>query len=104
MFDALGWMTVAQLVFYHTMMAVYRIRMAGEPELLAKKLNRENFRGNLITPSTRLNVVKNSFTFRGAMEWSTLPDSLRSLNNIGLFKKRLREYTKSNIPRFVNAL
>ena len=56
MFDKLGWMTVAQLVFYHTMMAVYRIRKSGEPELLAEKFSKENFRGNIITPNTRLTI------------------------------------------------
>ena len=103
MFDILGWMTVAQLVFYHTMMAVYRIRKSGEPELLAEKFSKENFRGNIITPNTRLTIERNSFTFRGAMEWCSLPDSLRSLDNIDAFKKGLKKHTMMKVPRFVNS-
>ena len=37
MFFRLGWMSVNQLAFYHTVMTVYKIRQTGEPELLAEK-------------------------------------------------------------------
>ena len=104
MYDELGWMTVCQLVFYHTMLLVYRIRKSGEPEYLAEKFKNENFRGNIITPKTRLTIVKNSFTFRGAYGWCSLPHSLRSLENSDAFKKQLREHTMLNIPRFANLI
>ena len=32
MYDDLGWLTVNQLVRYHTLLAVFRIRVSGEPE------------------------------------------------------------------------
>ena len=32
MFDRLGWLSVQQLVYYHTIMAVYKMRQTGEPE------------------------------------------------------------------------
>ena len=102
--DELEWMTVAQLVFYHTILSVYRIRKSGEPERLAEKFTHENFRGNLIVPNTRLSIVKNSFAFRGAYGWSSLPVSLRTVNKIDEFKKELRSYTLLNIPRFVSSI
>ena len=103
MYDELDWLTVSQLIFYHTMMLVYRIRKSGEPEYLAEKLRNENFRGNVIAPITRLTIVKNSFVFRGAHGWSSLPARLRSLDKIEAFKKGLRKYTMDKIPRFVNS-
>ena len=45
MFDILGWLSVNQLVFYHTAMAIYKIRQTGEPEHLAEKLLNDNLRG-----------------------------------------------------------
>ena len=104
MYDELQWMTVSQLVFYHTILSVYRIRKSGEPERLAAKFNNENFRGNLIVPNTRLSIVKNSFAFRGAYGWSSLPVSLRTVDKTEEFKKELRSYTLLNIPRFVNSI
>ena len=103
MYDELDWLTVSQLIFYHTMMLVYRIRNSGEPEYLAEKLRNENFRGNVIAPITRLTIVKNSFVVRGAHGWSSLPARLRSLDKIEAFKKGLRKYTMDKIPRFVNS-
>ena len=38
MYDRLGWMTVNQLVSYHSLLTVVKIRTSGEPEYLAKKL------------------------------------------------------------------
>ena len=104
MYDELEWMTVAQLVFYHTILSVYRIRKSGEPERLAAKFTHENFRGNLIVPNTRLSIVKNSFAFRGAYGWSSLPVSLRTVDKTDEFKKELRSYTLLNIPRFVSSI
>ena len=38
MYDELGWLTVSQLVVYHTLLAVYRVRATGDPEYLAGSL------------------------------------------------------------------
>ena len=51
MFDKLGWLTVHQLVFYHTVMAVFKMRQTGEPEYLAEKMLNDNCRGGLVIPT-----------------------------------------------------
>ena len=38
MFDTLGWMTVNQLVSYHTLITIFKIRNSSEPEYLARFL------------------------------------------------------------------
>ena len=42
MFNKLKWLTVYQLISYHTLLAVYKIRQSGEPEYLAEFLKRDN--------------------------------------------------------------
>ena len=37
-FDLVGWMTVRQLIFYHSAMSVLRVRNTMEPEELGSKL------------------------------------------------------------------
>ena len=37
MFNQLGWLTVHQLVFYHSVLATFRIRGSKEPEYLVKR-------------------------------------------------------------------
>ena len=104
MFDRLGWMSVQQLVFYHTIMAVYKMRQTGEPEYLAGKMMNDNFRGGLIVPATSLSLAKNSFCFRGGDSWLSLPEALRNIRKVGSFKKALKTYTMMTIPRFLDEI
>ena len=97
-------MCIQQLVYYHTIMAVYKIRQTGEPEYLAGKMLNDNFRGGLIVPTTSLSLAKNSFCFRGGDSWLSLPDALRNIRKVGSFKKALKTYTMMNIPRFLDQI
>ena len=104
MFDKLGWLTVHQLVFYHTVMAVFKMRQTGEPEYLAEKMLNDNYRGGLVIPKTSLTLAKNSFCFRGGDSWISLPECLRNIRKPGPFKKGLKIYILSNIQRFVDQM
>ena len=101
MYDQLGWLTVNQLISYHTLLAVYRVRSTGEPEYLAESLCIDNRNGHIIVPKTKLTLLKKSFKFRGACAWNELPSSLRSLPNIGAFKKGVKTWITDNVPRFL---
>ena len=102
MYDMLDWITVNQLVRYHTILTVYRIRMSREPEYLAASLCNDNRLGKIIIQNTRLSLVKNSFKIRGATNWNELPAEIRSEAKIGLFKKKLRSWIKANVPKFLD--
>ena len=102
MFDKLDWLTVNQLVTYHTLLAVYRVRTTGEPEYLAESLCNVNRNGHIIVKSTKLSLLKNSFKFRGACNWNGLPLSLRKMSKIGAFKKGVKVWIKQNVPRFLD--
>ena len=45
MYDTLYWLTVRQLVAFHTLLTVYRVRRTGHPEYLANLLLNEKHRG-----------------------------------------------------------
>ena len=62
-FKQVGWMTVNQLVFYHSVLATFRIRQSKEPEYLYSILNRNNRANKITITNTRLSLVKNSFCF-----------------------------------------
>ena len=102
MYDRLGWLTVNQLVYYHTVLAVYRIRQCGEPEYLAQSLGNDNINGHIIIKTTRLTLLQKSFKFRGACNWNKLPQSVRNIQRIGQFKKVVQAWIKQNIPRFLD--
>ena len=102
MFKNLSWMTVNQLVSYHSLLTVFKIRTSGEPEYLAKKLKHENRLEKIIIPNTSLSLAKQSFIFRASQQWNALPTSIRKTCKIGPFKTELRKFVFSNIPEFLD--
>ena len=100
MYDRLGWLTVSQLVCYHSVITVFKIRKSGEPEYLARKLNYDNRLGKIIIPNTALSLAKRSFTYRAAQQWNILPSIIRNVTQVGKFKKELRKWILNNVPRF----
>ena len=102
MYDKLGWLTVNQLIVYHTLITVYRIRDSKEPEYLGNILGRTSRQGHniIIVENIKLGLVKKSFTNRGAEQWNSLPESLRMEEKIGRFKKALKTWVMKNVTRF----
>ena len=100
MYDMVGWLTVKQLVAYHTCLAVYRIRKSQQPEHLATLLLNENYRGNIIVKNVQLELYRSSFIFRGSVLWNNLPGHLRQETSERAFKKNLSKWIKENISRF----
>ena len=102
LFDQLGWLTVKQLILYHTLLTVYRVRSTQEPEYLASILRRENYYGKIIIPNTNLSLYRKSFGYRGACNWNSLPHEIRHLEPISTFKRELRVWIKREISRFLD--
>ena len=69
MFDKLDWLTVNQLIAYHSLLQIYKIRSSGEPEYLSQILKNDNRNGHIIIPSSDLSLAIKIFTFRGAKLW-----------------------------------
>ena len=100
MFERSGYMTVRQLVFYHTVLNVYKIKLHKEPEYLFSNLQRENIRNNIIIAKTDLTLTRNGFIFRGSEGWNSMPLDIRRLEKVGLFKRKVKEWILLNVKRF----
>ena len=101
-YDKLGWLTVLQLIAYHTLIAVYRVRMKKEPEHLASHLCWDNIYENIIVQNNKLGLYRDSFVYRGSTLWNKLPKSLRKESKIGTFKTKLVTWVEEKIARFDN--
>ena len=93
MFNQLNWLTVNQLVFYHSALSTFRIRGSNEPETTDSRAQR--------IPNTNLTLAKNSYCYRGASQWNSLPDNIRKTKKIGLFKSQLKKWITINVAQFV---
>ena len=102
-FNQIGWLTVNQLIFFHSALTVYRIRKSREPEYLNNLLSRDNARGNMVVDNTKLSLAKNSFSYRSSSQWNKIPTSIRNNPKISFFKKNLKDWILVNIAQFVDA-
>ena len=103
MYDRLSWLTVNQLIVYHTLVSVHRIKKSGQPEYLATIFGRASRQvvGGIIVENNRSAVVRNSFTFRASEQWNKLPIDLRIETKIGQFKLKLKKWVAEQVPRFL---
>ena len=100
MFQKLDWLTVSQLIAYHTLITVFRIRKSKEPEGLAHVLSLDSRQGRVIMPNSRHDIYRNSFIYRGSQLWNSLPSEVREYDKISSFKKRVRDWVKNNVNKF----
>ena len=99
-FDQLSWFTVNQLIAYHTLLMVFRIRQSKEPESLATQLLQDSRQGRIVLKKVNLDLYKNSFVYRGSLLWNRLPHSYRAEEKISCFKKNIRSWITANIEDF----
>ena len=102
MFEESDFMTVRQLIMYHTVLNVFKIRQCKEPEYLYANIERENIRKNIVIENNQLTLTRNGFIFRGAENWNVLPHEIRKIKKIGAFKKKLKRWILDNVKRFEN--
>ena len=102
LYDKLDWLSVNQLIEYHTLLQVFRIRISQEPEYLHRFLSADSRNGRIFTPRISLTLVKESFMYRGISLWNSIPSHLRSIKKPSLFRKEAKRWIKENIPRFTD--
>ena len=102
MFNKLGWLTIIQLEYYHTLISVFKIRKSGEPEYLATRLLKDSRNRRIMIPNLELKLAQNSFTIRGADYWNRLPENIRKQEKIGTFKKLAKKRILKNVHRFLD--
>ena len=101
LFRKLKWLTVNQLIWYHTLLSVFKIKISKEPEYLAKHFCLENRNQRIIVSNPSLSLAYESFCFRGSVQWNKLPKELREIASHDLFRRKLKEWIISNVEQFL---
>ena len=100
-----GWLSVRQLVVYHTALTTHKIVREERPKYLHEKMCAEKnyltrndikFSYNFKAKSERAN---NSFCYRGATVYNQLPISIKMESNILCFKRKLKEWVMKIFPQ-----
>ena len=102
LFKRLNWLTVNQLIQYHSLVALYRVRLTKTPEYLADILCHDSRNNRIMIPKQQLTLATNSFCFRSASLWNQLPNQLRYEKNLGVFKRGVRKWVIENSSAFLD--
>ena len=99
--DQCNWLSINQLVFYHTAIQVWKVKASECPVYINSKYNPSNTRssiqGTLLVPVVEKTTSSKSFIVRSASTWNHLPQDLRNIKNLSTFKVNLKTWTKENI-------
>ena len=104
-----GWRSVRQEMYYHTTLMVHKIIVQKSPQYLFSQLTADGCysyqtRSSSVSSirrsvsfNTNLTLCSDSFKWRGTACYENLPESLRRIQNIKQFKKKLDSWVKENV-------
>ena len=96
-----NWLSVKQLIFYHTVLQVWRVKTSQLPVYINSRYQSARTRsavgGTLLVPDVEMSLSSKSFMVRSTVMWNTIPPSLRVIQNLETFKKNLKSWTKQNV-------
>ena len=99
-----NWLSVRQLITYHTALTVHKTVVSGYPQNIKDKMSTETYHStrqqvkfsqNFTGKSER---TKGTFCYRGAMLYNRLPMELLTSTSLDMFKNKLKIWVKNNIP------
>ena len=100
--DKVGWLSVRQLVFFHTVLQAHKTIKSGVPKPLHQALSGQYpYRTRLATSGMIRQgeeyKTKSSFRYRAMQCFNQVPASVR-VGSLATVKRKLKQWTKSNIP------
>ena len=101
-----GWLSVNQLIFYHSVLLVFKVRQNKSPRYLFMMHNNWTYpyttrqaANDLIRVGVRprLEVVRESFRWRAASSFNQLPADIRTCSKVESFKRKVKTWIMNNI-------
>ena len=106
-----NWLSIRQMIHYHTVLQVWRTRKHGKPKYLEMKFNRDfsyqtrrvaggknKTEGYLYVPEMETALGKKGLMVRGPSMWNNMTEELRTFSgNIVRFKKDLKKWIRENV-------
>ena len=102
-----GWLSMKQLVFYHSVVLVYKTLKFQQPQYLFEKLSSvfpydtRLANSNAIRTADQfqpsLELTKKSFVHRATKSFNLVPGSLRQTQNVNTFQKKLKQWVIENV-------
>ena len=101
-----GWLSVRQLVFYHSVVLIHKTLVTKYPKYIHNKLSSEFPYNTRLAESeavrmgadfqAKLELTEKSFMNRGTVDFNKLPTELRKISKNDEFKIRLKKWVVEN--------
>ena len=100
--DQCGELSIHQMGAQQTLVMVQKIICTGKPDYLSKRIKVREARvqgvSTLLAPvDASLGVTRSSFIYRGVKLYNQLPEKIRKLRKLSLFKAQLKTWIQENI-------
>ena len=102
------WLSIRQLIFYQTVTMTHKMILNSSPYYMHKKFtspfpyNTRQATGGFIRYSeefrTKKSLPNNSFRYRAARDYNSIPSEIRTSRTMASFKTKLKKWVASNIP------
>ena len=101
-----GWLSVHQLVVYHSVVLVFKIIRNESPRFLFSMFSakysyktKQARTGQIKhTRDLDLGITKDSFRWRASGAYNELPQEIRDIETLHMFKKAAKDWIKKHIP------
>ena len=104
MLQQVGWLSIRQMISYHSLILVYKAKQDKKPTYIFNKISTPF---HVITRLARSNGIKENWTMKSKIgkqsfiprtttEWNRLPPDIRSTSSLGKFKEKLRKWVQQN--------
>ena len=100
-----GWLSVNQLIFYHSVLLIFKVKQNQTPVYLhnmfswSYKYNTRQAEGGTIrlVGKPRLDLNRNSFRWRAANQFNQLPADIRTSSSLINFKLNAKKWIENNV-------
>ena len=104
----IGWLSINQLVFYHSVLLIYKVKKNMHPKYIhnmfnwSYQYNTRQAESDLIRQVKRpnLDISKSSFRWRAASQYNQLPLNIRTSPGINIFKARTKKWIMDHISLY----
>ena len=97
-----NWLSISQLVTYHTALQVYRVRSNKHPVYMHEKYSRSFPYKTRVAAQQQIRLgaqgmASRSFICRSVKTWNSIPQEIRAIEKFSKFKKELKTWIQANI-------
>lgn len=107
MLDALKWMSISQRIKYNVLVMIYKMINGLLPKYLCDNIifpnqvhNRTTRQTNLRLPRCGTEFARKNVFVKGIAMYNALPNNLKELNSLNLFKSKCTEYVRCHYDKF----